>query len=241
VTAVTAISSISPSDSASTHSRYQVWNYVIPLPPESLMWSVGAASVENFLVLGDAWAQLVSHYVPENAAILDIGCGCGRAARVLVNNRWIRKYVGFDVIRENVDWCRRYIASRWPAETEFHWFDLYSREYNPNATLRAQELQFPCDDKEIDVVFAASLFTHLLEPDAVHYLAEIGRVLSPRGTALLSMHDNIVPGERFCGTETRIDIDPAYFVELAARAGLREQERIGDLGGQQVFAFRRAI
>lgn len=237
---VTAISKISASDSTSTNPRYAVWKHVIPLPPDSLMWSIGGATIENFLVVGDAWAQVISRYTLENTTLLDIGSGCGRTARVLVNNRWITRYVGFDVISENVEWCRRYIAPHWHGTAEFHWFDVYSREYNPNGPLNAQDLRFPCADGEADLVFAASVFTHLLEPDAIHYLSEVGRVLSLRGTALLSIHNNVPAGERFCGTEARIDMDPAYFVELAAAAGLREDQRIDDLAGQQLFIFRRS-
>jgi SAM-dependent methyltransferase len=238
--AATSIATISPSDATRTHVSYGVWKHVIPLPPESLMWSIGAASVENFFVVGDAWAQTISRYASENTTLLDIGSGCGRTARFLVNNRWITRYVGFDVIRENAEWCRRHIVPHWHGQAEFHWFDLYSREYNPDGMLPAQEMVFPCKDRECDIVFAASVFTHLLEPDAIHYLQEIGRVLSARGTALLSVHNNVPEGERFYGTETRIDVDPHYFVELASRFGLREHDRIDDLAGQQVFAFQRS-
>ncbi len=227
-----------PPNGNNTHPRYGLWKHVIPLPPENLMGIVGAPNVENFLVVGDAWAQVVTRYAPKNASVLDMGCGCGRTARVLVNNRWIKRYIGFDVVREGIDWCRRYIAPQWHGTAEFHCFDLHSLEYNPGGTIRAEQLKFPCEDGEMDVVFAASLFTHLLEPDAVHYLKEVRRVLSPRGAALLSIHNNVPSGQRFCGTESRIDIHPAYFVELAARAGLREYERIDDLGGQQVFILR---
>ena len=233
-----AISAISAADSAKTNPRYGVWKYVIPIPPDTLLWSVGAPSIENFLVVGDAWAQVVSRYTPESSTVLDIGSGCGRTARVLINNRWIRTYIGFDVIRENVDWCRNYIAPNWQGYADFHWFDVYSREYNPSGSIRARDLRFPCKDEGADVVIAASVFTHLLETDAVHYLKEIRRVLSISGIALLSIHTDVHDGQRFFGTETRIDIDPGYFIELANAADLYEQERIEDLCGQQVFAFR---
>ncbi len=236
----TAISGISPLDSSRTSVHYPLWKYVIPLPPDSLMWSVGGSSPEIFLVLGDAWAQLVSRYAPEKATALDIGCGCGRTARVLVNNKWITRYIGFDVIRENVEWCNRFVAPAFePRRAEFYSFDLYSAEYNPQGAIRASELTFPCEEAGADAVFAASVFTHLLEPDCVHYLQEVARVLSPRGTALLSIHNAVPSGTRFYGTETRIDIESSYFVELADQAGLGVHEIIDDLGGQQVFVFKR--
>lgn len=204
------------------------------------MWSTGGASIENFVVLGDAWAQVVTRYVPENATVLDIGCGCGRTARVLINNRWITRYIGFDVIPENVAWCNNFIAPNWHGSASFHCYDLYSAEYNPAGKIRAEDLRFPAPDDGVDVVFASSLFTHLLEPDAIHYLREIGRVLTSRGKAILSIHNTPAAGTRFSGTEIRIDIEPAYFAELAAASGLGEIERIDDLGGQQVFIFGRA-
>jgi SAM-dependent methyltransferase len=233
----TAISRIDNSDWERTCSGYGVWKYAPPLPPEGLIWSTGGASIENFVVLGDAWSHLVNHFTPENATVLDIGCGCGRTARSLIDNRWVRRYIGFDVIETNVKWCNKFLAPMREGVAEFHWFDLHSAEYNPNGALKSHELRFPAEDRSVDMAFACSLFTHLLEPDAKHYLDEIGRVLSPRGVAILSIHGTPIPGSRFSGNETRIDIEPEYFVELAKAAGLQERERIDDFGGQQVFVM----
>jgi SAM-dependent methyltransferase len=230
-----SISKIESSDGELTNARYGVWKYALPLPPDGLLWSTGAASVENFLVLGDAWSHLVDHFIPEHATILDIGCGCGRTARALIKHRWIDKYIGFDVVKTSIKWCNNFLAPVSNGLAEFHWFDLYSAEYNPLGAIRAEQLSFPAGDRSVDVVFACSLFTHLLEPDAIHYLQEIGRVLSGRGTAILSIHNNPLPGTRFSGNEARADISSEYFAELARSAGLGERERIDDFGGQQVF------
>jgi len=215
----TAITRILPGDSTQIHPVYTGWTRVIPIPPPSLVLSVGAPTVENFLVVGDAWAQLVSRYAPENATVVDIGCGCGRTARLLINNRWISTYIGFDVVKESIDWCRNFIAPHWHGTAEFHCFDVYSKESNPAGAMSGDQFMFPCTTSSSDVVFASSVFSHLLEPDAVHYLHEIRRVLKPGGVALLSTHNNVPPGQRFCGSETRIDIEPTYFVQLAAGSG----------------------
>lgn len=236
---ITSISKISESDSQTTNAKYSVWKYTIPLPPDGLMWSVGGATIENFIVVGDAWAQVISRFTQKDTTLLDIGCGCGRTARVLVNNRWIRRYIGFDVIKTNVEWCQRYISPAWNGVAEFHWLDVYSGEYNPNGTMQARDVRFPCKDRQADVIFAASVFTHLLEPDASHYLKEVGRCLSRRGRAILSIHNHVPPGVRFFGTEARIDMTPDYFRELAGEAGLKEVDRVDDLGGQQAFIFVR--
>lgn len=237
---VTAISQIQANDGHLTNANYPLWRGIVPLPPKSLLWSVGGSTLELFLVIGDAWAQLVGRYIPANGHVLDIGCGCGRAARSLIAHPHVSRYTGFDVIPQNIEWCRTFIEPLWPTSISFHHYDLYSREYNPTGALAASALVFPCDSGSVDTCFAASLFTHLLEPDAVHYLQEIGRVLSPTGIALLSIHNNVPDGHQFYGTETRIDIATDYFVALARDAGLAEVARLDDLGWQQVVLFKRS-
>jgi SAM-dependent methyltransferase len=237
---VTAISNIQANDGREVNARYPRWQGIVPLPPDGLLWSVGGSSLELFLVMGDAWAQLISRYIPPHGRLLDIGCGCGRAARALIPHPYIDSYVGFDVIAQNIEWCETFIVPAWPTTIRFHHFDLYSKEYNPNGALQASALVFPCADASIDTCFAASLFTHLLEPDAVHYLQEIARVLAPNGRALLSIHNTPPTEDPYFGTETRIDVDTAYFVQMAANAGLVEIDRLDDLGGQQVLIFTRA-
>ena len=235
----TAISQISPGEGMRTHARYPVWDTIIPLPPDSLLWSVGGSSLELFLVLGDAWAQLVSRFCPENATVLDIGCGCGRACRVLIHNLRIARYIGFDVIPENIDWCRNFLIPPWDGRAEFYHYDLYSREYNPKGSIQSSEFTFPCRDGEVDLIFAASVFTHLLEPDAVRYLNEAARTLSSRGRAIISIHTAVGEGINYQGTETRIDVRREYFLSLAAAAGLGMAGFLEDLGGQQIFIFQK--
>jgi SAM-dependent methyltransferase len=233
-----AISRIALQDASAWNSRYARWKYVVPLPPESLMWSVGGATTENFLVVGDAWAQVVNRYTIPNCSVLDIGSGCGRTARLLLNNRWISVYVGFDVVAESVAWCNNFLRPAWPGiRCDFYHADIYSSEYNPQGAVKATEFTFPCETMSMDVVFAASLFTHLLEPDARHYLREVRRVLRPRGTAVLSIHDQVAAGVNYAGTEARVDVSPEYFTSMAAEAGLREVDRIPDLAGQVALMF----
>jgi len=223
-----AISRISPYDSLRTHERYPVWEGVMPLPPDSLLWSVGGSSLEKFLIVADAWDQAMAPYL-----------GCGRSARTLLRHPFVARYVGFDVIAENVQWCNRFLAPGSRGRAQFLHYDLYSAEYNPGGEVRASELVFPCEDAGAHLVIANSVFTHLLEPDAIRYLKETGRTLAPRGHALLSIHKNPAQGKRFSGTETRIDISPPYFVELAKEANLAVDRQIDDFCGQSLFVFSR--
>lgn len=222
-----------------TYPGYGRWDHVVPLPPLALIQSTGPESLEVFLVVGDAWYQTVSRYLPAGATVLDVGCGCGKLARFLVAHPHVERYVGFDPIRENIDWARAHIEPLAADRFTFLHYDLYSRVYNRAGTMRASELVFPTEDDVVDLVVAASVFTHLLEDDAIHYLNETARVLAPRGVAVVSLHTSPPSGEAYAGDEARIDVDLDYFEQLAARCRLRSQ-RLGELCGQEAVLLRPA-
>ena len=224
--------------SLATHPKYPLFKHVAPLPNVSLMDSIGAATLENFYIVGESWAATVSRFLGAGETALDIGCGCGRTARFLMLRPDIR-YVGFDVFKPAIDWANLHLVPLAPGRLSFEHFDAYSAHYNPRGPMKATEVRFPVDDGTIDVAFAASLFTHLLEPDAVHYLAESARSLRSGGVLVASTHTEPKPGERFSGREDRIDIAPDYFVAMAGRAGLRVREDLGLICGQDTIAFER--
>ncbi len=235
-----AVAAIRPTHATDIYPIYANWKGIVPFPPGPLLWSVGGATLEEFLVVGDAWCQLISRFTPEDATVVDIGCGCGRTARFLMNNPWVKRYIGFDVIPSNIEWCNNFLAPAWRNHSaEFHHFDLYSGEYNPEGEIKTTDLKFPCQDGGADVIIAVSVFTHLLEADAKHYLKESRRILSGRGHAIFSIHTQVVEGKAFQGTEARIDVSLDYFLQVAKEAGLQEAARHDDLAGQQVLIFRR--
>lgn len=209
----------------------------MPLPPASLQWSVGGTTLENFLLVADAWDQAMTPYLHPESTVLEIGCGCGRSARPLLRHPYVSRYVGFDVIAENIEWCKRFLAPASRGRGQFLHYNLYSAEYNPGAEMRASELVFPAADSSVHLVIANSVFTHLLESDAAHYLREIGRTLHTGGHAMLSIHVNVPEGQRFSGTESRIDISPAYFRELGEAAGLTLKRQIDEFCGQTLMIF----
>src|SRR5439155_23262327 len=125
------------------YPAYPPWKYVLPMPSEELMYSVGARSLENFLVVGDAWSQIISRSLPHAGKILDIGCGCGRVARYLVALRDLR-YVRFDIYKPTIAWCRAAFEPIHGSRFTFVHFDGYSRTYNPRGRIRPTEYSFPC-------------------------------------------------------------------------------------------------
>lgn len=221
-----------------THPKYPTWAEIPPLPHPSLLHTVGADSLENFYLAGEAVTHLLCRRLPLGARALDIGCGCGRTARFLLLRQDIH-YLGFDIFKPAIDWANIYLAPLGEGRFRFEHFDAHSAHYNPRGRLKATEVRFPVADGSIDVAFAASLFTHLLEPDARHYLAESARCLDRSGILFASIHVEPAPGQKYSGQENRIEIDRAYFVAMAGAAGLELREDLGTVCGQEILVFGR--
>jgi SAM-dependent methyltransferase len=223
---------------ATTYAKYPVYFEVPPLPDQSLLDTVGAGTLENFYFVGEAWAQVLHHRLPAGGTVLDIGCGCGRTARFLLLRDDIR-YVGFDIFKPAIDWCTRHLAPFAKGRFRFEHLDAYSAHYNPRGRIQSTQVRFPAADASIDVAFAASLFTHLLEPDAAHYLRESARCLKPGGVLVASLHAEPPKGVKFSGREDRIDIAMDYFIGMGRAAGLEMKEDLVSLCGQETVVFAR--
>ncbi|MDX1477415.1 MAG: class I SAM-dependent methyltransferase, partial [Saprospiraceae bacterium] len=119
---------------------------------------------------------------------LDIGCGCGRLTRHLVDLD-INSYTGFDRHPGMIEWCRKEISSVAPHFT-FDLFELksaYDEWDQIDGSIDAAEFHFPYEDKAFDSILLASVFTHMPLNESGHYLTEMQRVLKPSGKVLLSV------------------------------------------------------
>lgn len=240
--APTSLLKIRPGDETGSLPRYPHWRGVIPLPPEGLMWSAGAPDVENFLVVADAWAQVVRKHLPQRGSVLDVGCGCGRLARMLAADPAIDGYVGLDCLAASITWCETYVLPAFAGrQCEFHHVDARSAEYNPFGAVRTQDVRFPCDTASMDLVVAASVFTHLLEADAAHYLREITRALKPGGMALLTIRATHAPGTPYAGDESCIDVDRRHFLSMARAAGLEPCDTVDDFLGETLLVMEARV
>ena len=222
-----------------THPEYPTWTEVPPLPHPSLLHTIGAGTLENFYLAGEAVAHVLHRRLRQRAVALDIGCGCGRTARFLLFRDDIR-YIGFDIFKPAIDWANAYLAPLAEGRFSFEHIDAQSEHYNPRGQLKATQVRFPAADGSIDVAFAASLFTHLLEADARHYLGESTRCLVRNGLLVASIHTDPEPGKNYSGRENRIEINKAYFIDMAAAAQLEVREDLGLLCGQELLVFGRA-
>ena len=139
--------------------------------------AIGAEFLDHMVTLGGLQPQ---------QRVLDIGCGFGRMALPL--SFYLApeaRYLGFDIVQEPIDWCRQQVAPLHPG-FRFEFLDFRHPLYNAGggvtgyrgfrATLPGLEAVQP------DFVLAASVFTHLEQPDIEHYLADIGRLLPSGGT-----------------------------------------------------------
>jgi SAM-dependent methyltransferase len=226
-------------DSAATHQGYSRWNHVLPLPTDRMMLHVGAETVENFLVVADAWAQVLSRFILPGSHVMDVGCGCGRTARLLAINPNVQQFTGFDVVKPYIDWCNSFFSETYPGRFVFHHLDVQTERYNPKGQLSCQTARFPAADGDIDFIYAASVFTHLYPEDLGSYAAEMNRVLKSDGLALVSIHDQPKSGELFSGSEHRADYEAGHFLSLMQGAGFALLEDIGDLCGQRTFVLHK--
>ena len=59
---------------------------VPPMAPDSLRKTVGSPSLSGHLIVSDGWYFLISWLLKKKSTILDIGCGCGKPARMFLHH-----------------------------------------------------------------------------------------------------------------------------------------------------------
>lgn len=117
-------------------------------------------------------------------AVLDVGCGIGRAAVALTSVLSDKgRYEGFDIVADGIEWCTSRITPRY-SNFRFTHVDLRNDLYNLSTTAEAAQFRFPYPDASFDRVLLTSVFTHMMPDDVLNYLREIRRVLRPSGVCL---------------------------------------------------------
>jgi SAM-dependent methyltransferase len=187
-----------------------------------------------------AYLKLLGH-VQRSDRVLDIGCGCGLMALQLANYLDTSgRYVGIDPARASINWCRRHISPKYPAFS-FEHMDIVT-PYSPSGRVAVEEYRFPFQAGSFDFVLLKSVLTHMRPQQVNGYLEEIRRILTPRGSALITlflMNDEQrrlaaaglnefsfnygdppwcygFPGE----PENRCAFDEGYILDLLAQRGL---------------------
>ena len=151
----------------------------LPLPPLEMRELVGTADVAAF---DNPARTLVYDYIDSSLyeKVFDFGCGCGRVARQLLQQRPAPKmYVGVDLHAGMIRWCQRNLQPAAPHFSFLH-HDVFDVMFNPNPGSPSMA-PFPVGDSQFTLVIAHSVFTHLTQEQAPHYLQECARILSPDG------------------------------------------------------------
>ena len=156
-----------------------------PLTVDQMLPRPGAFSVGegDFKAIGLGIVEELKHscQLAPHHHVLDVGCGIGRVAIPLTQYLSHEgRYEGFDPVRKAIAHCRKRVTPSYP-NFQFQVADLYNKNYNPRGRFKDFEYRFPCPDGAFDLVFAVSVFTHLLPAGSERYVAESVRVLKPGG------------------------------------------------------------
>jgi SAM-dependent methyltransferase len=157
------------------------------------------ASMQDYRV--EVWKVLTGEFfqkfVPEGAAVLDLGCGWGE----FVNQIRAAKKFGMDLNPES--------RNRLDADVEFFQQDCSAR--------------WPLEDASLDVVFTSNFFEHLLSKEMLRStIAEVHRCLKPGGK-IIALGPNIrfLPGTYWDFWDHHVALTDRSLCELFTLQGLR--------------------
>jgi len=146
-------------------------------PPAELRYNaVGPYPIEPFLhsgemVIADIEGALrsVGRSLEQIRTFLDFGCGCGRLIIALRKRRPDLDITGCDVDERGILWCRRHLQ-------------------DSRCVVNGDMPPAPFENGSFDLIWCGSVFTHLDEARQDRWLAEMKRMLKPRGILLASVH-----------------------------------------------------
>ncbi len=125
---------------------------LLPFPPLEMRELVGPTELEAF---DNPKRELVYPWLPEEV------------------------YVGVDLHAGMIRWCQKNLQPIAPNFRFFH-HNVFNTRFNPGSD-KPSTLPFPVPDSHFTLVNALSVFTHLTQDQAPHYLRECARILHPEG------------------------------------------------------------
>ncbi|NMG06646.1 class I SAM-dependent methyltransferase [Brasilonema sp. UFV-L1] len=169
------------------------------IPPLDLMREEGIDVLEEWFRWSEEWSMLLRVYggITKNSNVLEIGCGLGRIAfplRYLLSSDG--SYDGFEICHDKVIFLQKTFHKAYP-NFRFLWANIHNTYYNPKGEVNPVDYRFPYPDNSFDIVYAASVFTHMLPETTANYFQQAARVLKPDGRCLFSFFvlDNYQPGQ----------------------------------------------
>ncbi|MBU6267266.1 MAG: class I SAM-dependent methyltransferase [Sphingomonadales bacterium] len=136
-------------------------------PALALAQAIGSPDLDTFRAQGDMQVGVLRHHgLVDGMALYDLGCGCGRTAQALLRSGWTGHYTGADIVPQLI-------------------VEL-TRTCPPFTGLTVRDLRIAAADGSLDMVFCASVFTHLHAEESYIYLEDIFRALKPGGRLVFS-------------------------------------------------------
>ena len=162
--------------------KHPEWSH---LPPASLRLRIGVGNKilrnhSQFIESGNSIVLELRNkgYLDNKSTVLELGCGCGRNAISLLQFLGEKgTYIGQDVDVNMISWCKNNLQSK---NFHFNFADVYSKVYNPTGQ-PVDSYEFPTETNSCSLIFAVSLFSHLLYKDFNYYINQCSRVLKVGG------------------------------------------------------------
>ena len=155
-------------------------------PPLRLRAHVGP--LRYYEAAASEFCVYLKHFTGISSAhtLLDIGCGNAVIYTFLKSYFSVDcNYIGVDVHKQSIDWCRRHIGLHNP-KTRFVHLDFKNSIYNPGGTLQHSAAPIPLEKGSCDIILLKSVFTHLMPEEVSSYFSEIFRLLKSKGKCLLT-------------------------------------------------------
>lgn len=167
---------------------------------------VGPTTREHYEHLGREKRQtLIDLGMTPRSRVLDVGCGTGQLTEALVDYLSDdAAYVGTDIAAEAVAFCQ-------------------AKFTRPNFSFRRNDMSsVDVDGRQFDIIFLASVFTHMYPPEIKAMLIDLKRALAPGGLIMAdfftSPHAAPVAGSR-----SKVEIREDYLMDLFTQTGLRHE------------------
>lgn len=221
----------------------------LPLPPIELrMGGAHFREDTDFVAAAIRDVALLQRHagLTRESRLLDWGCGAGRlAVGIRQSLGHVRDYHGVDVQPDLLDWARENLTDE---HTRFTLVDQRNERYNPDGT---PSFEIPAESGSVDVLYAYSVFSHMLEADVRGYAETIAGILAPQGRAVMTAFvENDVPDCEENPAEYRklpwkgrlhcVRYDRQFFETLLWGAGLAVDEFVygRETDGQSLYSLR---
>ena len=169
--------------------RYRRYKGSILPPPDPRMGGPEYGDDEFFLAsaVSEAGRVLTRLVSGPRDRLLDIGCGHGRLPIGLIHESANISYMGLDVSRDSIEWCRRYLQERHPAY-QFQHINVVNALDNPTGHSLSPDYRLPVGTAAIDIVYLWGVLTNMEPEHLPLYAKEFFRVLRPGGKAFVTAH-----------------------------------------------------